>query len=180
MFVHPLPRQTQKLEAKWKNPGLNDPLPYQYEGGCLSPYEFGTKYVSTINLDVCIDLIIIIMLLLSLWMCATKLFSKKLTYCLVILTSQGDGCHLHGSNLCVYNLFNDNSTTVLLWLITLTLIWRFWIPLRKCWIFCKKSIPGTVQLTGSQSKHIMFCQRDLNEGIFFWSTGLFVSGLSRV
>ena len=70
--------------------------------------------------------------------------------------------------------------TVLLWLITLTLIWRFWIPLRKCWIFCKKSIPGTVQLTASQSKHFMFCQPDLNEGIFFWSNRLFVSGLSNL
>ena len=54
-----------------------------------------------------------------LWMCATKLFSKQLTdqglfYCLVILTSQGDGCHLHGSNLCVYIVFDDNSITVLL------------------------------------------------------------------
>ena len=51
-------------------------------------------------------------------MCATKLFSKQLTdqglfYCLVILTSQGDGCHLCGSNLCVYIVFDDHCFIVI-------------------------------------------------------------------
>ena len=56
---------------------------------------------------------LLIMIYWSLLICATylvliQLKFQGLFYCLVILTSQGDGCHLCGSNLCVYIVFDDH------------------------------------------------------------------------